>query len=297
MVVHKKLRSKRLAPVLIKEITRLCNLKEVWQALYTAGVVLPTPVSTCRYYHRAINWQKLYEVGFSPLPPNSKPNYQIRKYALPDHTATKGLREMQHKDLDAVQNLLQRYLKRYDMTAVWTKEETEHWLLFKKEPGDEQVVFSYVVEVREPRHLSLGDLDLMKLQDGDKKITDFFSFYALDSSVLNHQKHDVVHAAYLFYYATEAGLTTPVDKSALKTRLNALVGDALILAKKHKFDVFNALSLMDNGLFLEEQKFGPGDGQLHHYLFNYRANPIAGGVDRRNNLDKEGLSGIGFVMM
>lgn len=50
---------------------------------------------------------------------------------------------------------------------------------------------------------------------------------------------------------------------------------------------------MDNGLFLEEQKFGPGDGQLHYYLFNYKANPIAGGVDKRNRLDTENLSGIG----
>ncbi len=49
--VHKKLRSKRLAPVLIKEITRLCNLEGIWQAVYTAGVVLPTPISTCRYFH------------------------------------------------------------------------------------------------------------------------------------------------------------------------------------------------------------------------------------------------------
>lgn len=102
-------------------------------------------------------------------------------------------------------------------------------------------------------------------------------------------------AAYLFYYATETGLATPVDREALKTRLNALVSDSLVFCKQAKFDVYNALSLMDNGLFLEEQKFGPGDGQLHYYLFNYRANPIGGGVDRRNRLDIEALSGVGFV--
>lgn len=88
----------------------------------------------------------------------------------------------------------------------------------------------------------------------------------------------------------------PFDKSALKARLNDLVHDALILAKLAKFDVFNALSLMDNGLFLEQQKFGAGDGQLHYYLFNYRANPIAGGVDKRNQLDDNNLSGVGLVL-
>lgn len=46
LCIHKKLRSKRLAPVLIKEITRRVNLTNVWQAVYTAGVVIPKPVST-----------------------------------------------------------------------------------------------------------------------------------------------------------------------------------------------------------------------------------------------------------
>jgi glycylpeptide N-tetradecanoyltransferase len=73
--------------------------------------------------------------------------------------------------------------------------------------------------------------------------------------------------------------------------------DALILAKNAKFDVFNALSLLHNGLFLEEQKFGKGDGQLHYYIFNYRANPIAGGVNKKNEIDEDHLSKVGFVML
>ena len=146
LCIHKKLRGKRLAPVLIKEITRLCNLDGVWQAIYTGGIVLPTPVSTTRYFHRALNWMKLYEAGFSPCPPNSKPAFQVRKYTVPEQTATRGLREMEHKDLDAVHSLLGRYLKRFDLAPVFSKEDIEHWLL-NKVPGAEQVVWSYVVEV------------------------------------------------------------------------------------------------------------------------------------------------------
>lgn len=48
LCVHKKLRSKRLAPVLIKEVTRQCNLVGIWQAIYTVGMVLPTPFATSR---------------------------------------------------------------------------------------------------------------------------------------------------------------------------------------------------------------------------------------------------------
>lgn len=124
-----------------------------------------------------------------------------------------------------------------------------------------------------------------------------FSFYCLESSVIGHPKHQAIRAAYLFYYASTVALEEPFDKGNLKTRLNALVGDALILAKRYKFDVFNGLSVMDNALFLEQQKFGPGDGQLHFYLFNYRANPISGGVDKRNRLDEENCSSMGVVML
>jgi glycylpeptide N-tetradecanoyltransferase len=279
LCVHKKLRGKRLAPVLIKEITRISNLDGIWQGVHTGGIVLPRPVSTCRYFHRALNWQKLYECGFSPLPSGSKPQFQVRKYALPDGPSTKGLRKMEEKDIDKVLALFERYMAKYDLAPIFTKEEIYHWLLPKLESGGEQVVWSYVVE------------------DNDQNITDFFSFNSIESSVIGNSKHDIIRAAYMFYYATESGLTEPYDRTTHKTRLNNLVHDALILAKNLKFDVFNALSLMDNGLFLEQQKFGAGDGQLHYYLFNYRVHPIAGGVDKRNQIDDENLSGMGLVML
>lgn len=61
--------------------------------------------------------------------------------------------------------------------------------------------------------------------------------------------------------------------------------------------MFNALTLLDNPLFLEEQKFGPGDGQLHYYLFNYRASPIPGGVNDKNLLSLKDMGGVGMVML
>lgn len=63
LCVHKKLRAKRVAPVLISEITRRVNLTGIFQAVYTAGVVLPKPVATCRYWHRSLNPKKLIEVS------------------------------------------------------------------------------------------------------------------------------------------------------------------------------------------------------------------------------------------
>ncbi|KAH7127057.1 acyl-CoA N-acyltransferase [Dendryphion nanum] len=277
LCVHKKLRAKRLTPVLIKEITRRCYVAGVFQAVYTVGSLLPTPVSTCRYFHRALEWEKLYDVGFSPLPHGSTKQRQVVRYRLPDKTATDGLREMEAKDVDAVLDLLTRYLERMDMAQVFSKTDFEHWM-FPPEKPKEQVVWSYVVE--DPK---------------SKKITDFFSFYNLESTVIGHKKHNVIKAAYLFYYATDVAFDA--DKSLLKPRLNLLIKDALILAKKANFDVFNALTLLDNPLFLEDQRFGAGDGSLHYYLYNYRAQPLPGGIDARNQSSDKNMGGVGLVML
>ena len=53
-----------------------------------------------------------------------------------------------------------------------------------------------------------------------------------------------------------------------------LTKDALTLAKKKDFDVFNALDIGENTQFLEELKFGVGDGNLHYYLYNWRVREL-----------------------
>jgi glycylpeptide N-tetradecanoyltransferase len=111
--------------------------------------------------------------------------------------------------------------------------------------------------------------------------------------VLNNPQHSSIKAAYLFHYAT----TTPSsNKVEYQKRLQALVSDILVFASKLGFDVLNALTLLDNGLFLDELKFGAGDGHLNYYLFNYRVKPVAGGTDARGQLDKDG-SGVALVML
>lgn len=87
------------------------------------------------------------------------------------------------------------------------------------------------------------------------------SFYSLPSTIMQHPKYDVLNAAYMFYYATDcvfskdAGASSDADGQAkLSARLNQLVGDLLVMAKKEGFDVVNTLTLMDNNLFLQDQK-------------------------------------------
>ncbi|XAR54533.1 Glycylpeptide N-tetradecanoyltransferase [Bertholletia excelsa] len=240
LCVHKKLRSKRLAPVMIKEVTRRVHLENVWQAAYTAGVVLPTPISTCQYWHRSLNPKKLIDVGFSRLGARMTMSRTIKLYKLPESTATPGFRKMEPHDVPGITRLLRNYLSQFYVAPDFDENDVEHWLLPK-----ENVVDSYVVESHETH-----------------EITDFCSFYTLPSSILGNQNHSTLKAAYSYYNVST------------KTPLIQLLNDALIVAKQKDYDVFNALDVMENRTLLKELKFGPGDGKLHYYLYNYRLNHV-----------------------
>ncbi|ORY78456.1 Myristoyl-CoA:protein N-myristoyltransferase, N-terminal domain-domain-containing protein [Leucosporidium creatinivorum] len=303
LCVHKKLRSRRLAPLLIQEVTRRTHLKGIFQAIYTAGAYLPTPVSRCQYYHRNLNPQKLVKTGFSAIPRNSSLARMVQHYKMPEETKIPGLREIRKGDLKQASRLLRAYLARFEMAPVMSNKEVEHalWSGRGRDEGGKrvgQVVWTYVVEdPSNPGH-----------------ITDVFSFYSLPSTAVKATPKTAINAAYLFYYATTAcpscadlgdgSVATPVvnwkdetaeQREVLGKRLRELVGDALILCQKLGFDVLNSLTLQDNVLFLEDLKFGRGDGFLHYYLYNYSTKPILGGIDMPADVNKG--SGVGVVML
>jgi len=236
LCVHKKLRSKRLAPVLIKEVTRRVNLQSTWQAVYTAGVVLPRPIAECRYWHRSLNPKKLIEVGFSHLAPRMTLARTIKLYQLPTEHKLAGFRKMEKKDVPAVYRIITEYLAKFKLHPVFTKEEIAHWLL----PRDD-IVFSLV------------------RVDRENKATDLCSFYRLPSSILGHEKYNLLNAAYSFWNVANT------------CSWEQLMTEALIYARHScDLDVFNALDIMDNEDFLKALKFGYGDGYLQYYLFNWR---------------------------
>mmetsp|Transcript_7173 Transcript_7173/g.17840 ORF Transcript_7173/g.17840 Transcript_7173/m.17840 type:complete len:533 (+) Transcript_7173:171-1769(+) len=241
LCVHKKLRSKRLAPVLIKEITRRVNHTGVYQAVYTAGVVLPGHVASCRYYHRTLNAKKLVEVGFTRLHPGMTMARMQKRYKLPASTSLQTLRPMTPADVPAAHKLVMEYLQKFKLSVVFTEEEFAHWLMPR-----EGVVSSFVNAKKKEG-----------AEEEEEEITDFCSYYHLHSSVLGNPKHNTLHAAYSFY-----NVATTVD-------LTELMRDCLILAKNEGHDVFNALNLMENDRFLEDLKFGKGDGNLQYYVYNW----------------------------
>lgn len=125
------------------------------------------------------------------------------------------------------------------MHIVFTEEEVSHFLLPR-----ENVIQSFVVE------------------NEAGAITDFYSYYCLPSTILRHPDYETLWVAYSYYNVS----TTD--------RLEDGISDLLLKAKQADYDVFNALDVMENKSFLENLKFGIGDGQLHYYLFNWRIRDI-----------------------
>ncbi|KAF1776460.1 Myristoyl-CoA:protein N-myristoyltransferase, conserved site [Phytophthora cactorum] len=210
LCVHKKLRTKRLAPVLIKEITRRVNLRDIWQAVYTAGVVLPMPVAQCRYFHRSLN-------------PRNSLRWASRDW--PRMTMTRTIKMFKLPE-----------------TTSYDQNDVAHWMLPRQ-----GVINAYVVENPEDPQ--------------------------------DHGLHELLPPAVDGHWPRQAQQTQRGVLVLQRGHVGAAHGSherPLIMAKKDDFDVFNALSLMDNMEFLKELKFGPGDGDLMYYLYNWRCPRMEG---------------------
>uniref|UniRef100_A0A8C6MAY2 Glycylpeptide N-tetradecanoyltransferase n=1 Tax=Nothobranchius furzeri TaxID=105023 RepID=A0A8C6MAY2_NOTFU len=234
LCVHKKLRLKRMAPVLIRELTRRVNQQGLHQAVYTAGTVLPTPLSSCSLWHRPLNPRKLMEVNFPGLRQKMSLQQAIKFYCLPEVPKVQGLRPMIKEDAPGIHSLLQKNLSKFHLSPLLSLQEVEHWFLPRENVND-----TYVVE---------GD---------DGTLTDVVSFYGVSQRVLNHPVHTGLRAAYLLCITSAA------------TELAELMKDTLILAKSKGFDVLCALDVMDNTSFLEKLKFTISDKRVHYYLYNW----------------------------
>ena len=142
---------------------------------------------------------------------------------------------MEKRDVEGVFKILNKYLKNFKVRSFYSLDEVEHWFMPRK-----NVIYSFVVE-----NYNTGE------------ITDFISFYSLPSSILNHEVHKTLYAAYSFFNV------------ATSVSFKELMRNALILANSNKFDVFNCLNVMDNETVFKDLLFGQGDGSLKYYFYNY----------------------------
>lgn len=129
---------------------------------------------------------------------------------------------------------------RFTVYPEFTVEEAEHFFVPQKD-----VVGSYVLE-----------------NPTTHEITDFFSFFHIQSSVTGNRKYSTFTATYCYYYFNNS------------LSLKDLFLNAVIAAKLEGGDVFNALEIMNNAQVFGDLKFARGDGALHYYFYNWKLNTI-----------------------
>lgn len=257
LCIHKSLRSRRLAPVMIREITRKSHFLGIRQGIYTAGVRLPEPFAVATYFHRPLNAAKVLATGFcNELPPEEIPLFLQMFEREEEGRAVRALlakanihyRKASLQDMSQMYALFQVFMQQFALKPLFTMEEFEHWLL----PRD-GVISNWVF-----------------LEGG--KMLGFYSVYAIPSSVLDSESGAVVASlqnAYSFYYALSQEYNCALS---LKHMIEIVAHEG----KKEGFDLFNSLNVMNSTPeVLEDCLFAVGDGRLHHYMFNWGMRPVS----------------------
>ena len=235
LCVKKEFRNKRLTPVLIKEITRRINLKNIWHGVYATYAYLPKPFSKCEYYYRNIDLKKLIEVQYTYLPSKISLGKALKNNELPDKTQISGFRKMTEKDLEQIYELIKKKNNNYKIYEIFSKEELAHLILPRN-----NIVYTYVLE------------------DENNKITDFCSFYGLSRTILNKEsKYKKINLAYSLI-----NFNSNISNKAL-------LKDAIILAKQNNFDAYYCIDYKENVDNFKELLFMKKEGKMKFYFYNF----------------------------
>jgi glycylpeptide N-tetradecanoyltransferase len=240
LCIHRKIRNKRLTPLLSKElIRRLFDLE-----IKTCVGVIPNfkIESTCNlaYWHRKLNVKKLDKLGLLKQGTNISIEKAEKKYKVPTSLSIPGIRRMRGYDVDAVYRLLNN--TKALLTPLFTREQIRHLFL------DINVVRTYVVE---KGTTSPSDPFLHCVETGDV-ITDIVSFYFVESIVST----GTIISAFSFY---NISTSTPIKE---------LIKESFVLAYASGADIYTCLDIYDTDM-LEELKFGKGSGVISYYMLNY----------------------------
>lgn len=236
LCIHPKLREKGLAQMFIDEITRqMCN-EDVIIGSFTTERYVPTPICKIEFYHRPLNYEKLYNAKFVRLENGVSLQKAISTFAIQYKHKYKVVK-MKEEHYNEVYKLLCKYQDKYNFYEKYSLEEFIHY--FK----NSNIVSSYII-----------------LDNGE--ILDFFSYYNLPSYVIaseiNNKLPKFINAVYMHTYTSLNVTQLTIFKSAV------------LCAYEEGYDVFNCTDIMENIdiLFDNFSKFCKGSGYLYYNFYN-----------------------------
>lgn len=158
LCVSKDFRNKKIAPVLIREITRRFYCNGIYSGIFTSGTDLKFNICTTRYFHYPINNKKLLSSNFAST---------IDEITIKN--PRQGTRKITEGDIYTVYNLYLKYVESFNMYEKFDFEDFKY-LLF----NGEYKTYVYTEE---------------------DKIVAFGSFFILET--LNIEKNIKIKGAYL----------------------------------------------------------------------------------------------------
>lgn len=224
LCVHKKLRKKNMASIMIDEVSRIICKSNIYQGIYITEYIVPTPITQIKYYYRPINFQKLFNLGFFNIEKNYLLNNKLQStlqqiqyfkiYELPHYKYVEA-KPIHYKE---IYNIYCEMTNTFNIYNNYTENE------FNKVMFDNKIINTFVY---------------LK----DDKVIDFGSFYSLSYNIKG--SIETINVCYLYLYSTNI--------------LNAYenINNLIKHANQLNFDVFYIANNMWTGdalLINEEEK-------------------------------------------
>jgi glycylpeptide N-tetradecanoyltransferase len=241
LCVHQQLRTKKLVPCLITELTRLFSVNNYSKGVFNANIYINKPLISSKYYLKPLNVDKLVDTGFLKLDlKNNKVTVDNIKKAneIITKNTPKNFVDMQPQHIEMSFNIFNKYMEKYNYHPIFTLDEFTHTFY------NNEFVKSYVFEGSD---------------DDGVYVNDFVSYYVTDIKVLKGEHKDTtIKKGTLFYY------------SSLNETSYSILKNILISANNNGIDVFCANGIMEHCDMLRELGFEEFGQELHYYLYNWK---------------------------
>ena len=162
LCVHRKIRNKYLAPLLIKEVTRRTNLMNIWQAIFTDEVNIGESFCISKYYHRILNLNNAIEAKFINVSEN-----------------------LSYDNIDdSIKRSFNVDKAKYKFVLLKEEYLEEAYLLYKNFVKEKKIYYNYSLDEFKHMFISRKNVTYTYILINDNKVTDMFNFYIINNKLL-----------------------------------------------------------------------------------------------------------------
>lgn len=235
LCIHPRLRHKRLAPLLIRTITRRIAESGYLHAIYTGTTLLPGHWCSFQQFGRALRPDVLIESGFWKVPDHAKTSMVRAWDDLPGSFSDNEFSPVKEEDVPSIVQLWNDQALSYSV-AVGVDDAWLHHVLFD----------------------SNSPLSAYVKRDGTGKVTDLWSYQSLNMFV---RKQDVVfpirQARSYYCFATTM-------------KMSDLIREAMIHAKSQGHHIWLTFDVAEVGAYQTELNLFPNGMVTYFYGFNFQ---------------------------